>query len=106
MNDDLAFASSINLLELIATKEISPVEITQLYLNRIEKLDSHLNSYLLLTADLAIEQARKSENDLMTGADIGPLHGLPISVKDSQMTKGIRTKHVNKDLKDKNTTKA
>ncbi len=105
MNDDLAFTSSINLLELIATKEISPVEITQLYLNRIEKLDSHLNSYLLLTADLAIEQARKSENDLMTGADIGPLHGLPISVKDSQMTKGIRTTLGSIALKDNIPTK-
>ena len=48
MNDDLAFTSSINLLELIATKEISPVEITQLYLNRIEKLDSHLKKKPLL----------------------------------------------------------
>ena len=105
MNDDLAFTPAIDLLRLIATKEISPVEITRLYINRIERLDTHLNSYLLSTAELAMEQARRAESELIAGSNIGPLHGLPISVKDSQMTKGIRTTLGSIALKDNIPTK-
>jgi len=91
IDKELAFAPATELLELIATKQVSPVELTELYYSRIDQLDSKLNSYLLLTQDLALQSAKKAELAVMRGDKLGPLHGLPISIKDSQMTKGVRT---------------
>ena len=91
VNDDLAFAPATELLELIATKKVSPVELTELYFDRIDRLDSQLNSYLLLTRDEAMKAAKAAEEAVVRGDELGALHGLPISIKDSQMTKGVRT---------------
>ena len=92
MTDDiLAFAPATELRKLIATKKVSPVELTELYLRRIERLDSQLNSYLTVVANEAMESARQAETALVQGEELGPLHGLPISIKDLEMTKGIRT---------------
>ena len=90
-NAELAHLPTHQLAELIASGEMSPVEVTQLYLDRIDALDSQLNSYLTVTADLALEAARAAEEKVASGADLGPLHGVPIGIKDLQMTKGIRT---------------
>ena len=70
---------------------MSPVELTKLFLERIDRLDPQLNSYLLVTYDQALAAAKAAEDAIMKGDDLGPLHGLPISVKDTQMTKGIPT---------------
>ena len=91
VDQELAFAPATELLELISTKQVSPVELTELYYDRIDRLDSKLNSYLLLTRDYAMEAARAAEEAVVRGDGLGPLHGLPISVKDTQMTKGVRT---------------
>ncbi len=72
-------------------KEISPIEITDALLNRIEGIDGKLHSFITLTADLARQQARQAEQELRSGTDRGPLHGIPIALKDLYMTKGIRT---------------
>ena len=91
IDDDLAFASATELLELISTKQVSPVELTELYFSRIDKLDPQLNSYLHLTHDDAMRTASAAEAALVRGDELGVLHGLPISIKDTQMTKGVRT---------------
>ena len=91
IDKNLAFAPATELKELIANKEVSPVEITQLYLDRIDSLDDQLNSYLTVTSDLALESAKKAEQAVIDGDDLGPLHGIPISIKDLQMTKGVKT---------------
>ncbi len=91
IDENLAFAPSHELAALIADKQVSPVEITQLYYDRIERLDSQLNSYLTLTQDMAMDAARAAEDAVMRGDDLAPLHGVPISIKDLQMTKGVRT---------------
>ena len=91
MDEQMAFAPATELLQLIADKKVSPVELTELYFDRIERLDSRLNSYLTLTQDEAMETARAAEKAVVAGEELGPLHGLPISVKDLEMTKGIRT---------------
>ena len=91
VDDGLAFASATDLLELISTKQISPVELTELYFDRIDRLDSQLNAFLLLTHDEAMETARAAEAAVIRGDELGALHGLPIPIKDTQMTKGIRT---------------
>ena len=76
-NDDLAFTSTTELRALIAAGEVSPVEATELYLSRIDRLDSRLNSYLTVTADEAIDSARRAEAAVARGDALGPLHGVP-----------------------------
>jgi amidase len=84
----------LELMELgrrLHAKEISPVEATQAQLDRISALDRRLCSYALVTADLALEQARKAEGEIAKGEIKGPLHGVPIAVKDLCWTKDIPT---------------
>ena len=88
---DLAFASATEQRRLIASKEVSPVELVNLYFSRTRKLDSQLNSYLTLAEDQALADAKAAEEAVTRGDDLGPLHGVPISVKDLEMTKGLRT---------------
>ena len=90
-DEELALAPATELLELISTKQVSPVELTELYFVRIDRLDSRLNSYLLLTRDEAVREAKATELAVVRGDDLGALHGLPVAIKDTQMTKGIRT---------------
>ena len=75
----------------IRGKESSPVELTDTLLQRITAVDGKLHSFITLTADLARQQARQAEQELRTGTDRGPLHGIPIALKDLYMTNGIRT---------------
>ena len=91
VHEDLAFAPATELLELISTKQVSPVELTELYFSRIGRLDSQLNSYLQLTHDEAVRTARAAEAAVVRGDELGALHGLPISIKDTQMTRGVVT---------------
>ena len=91
MGEDLAFAPASELRKLIGGKEVSPVELTEMYLRRIDRLDSRLDSYLTVAHDQALSTARSAEEAVMRGDDLGPLHGLPISIKDLEMTKGLRT---------------
>jgi aspartyl-tRNA(Asn)/glutamyl-tRNA(Gln) amidotransferase subunit A len=71
--------------------KISPVEFTQAYLARIEHLDPQVRAYITVTGDRAMEQARRLERELMKGKWRGPLHGIPIALKDNIDTAGIRT---------------
>lgn len=91
MNEELAFAGAIELRSLIASKRVSPVEVAEMYLSRIERLDPQLNSYLTVTADAALRAARTAEDAVMRGDSLGPLHGIPVSIKDSEDTAGVRT---------------
>ena len=91
LDDELAIAPATELLELMMTKEISSVELTELYISRIDRLDSKLNSYLLLTQERAMESAKAADDAVVRGDEVGPLHGLPIPIKDTQMTAGVRT---------------
>ena len=90
-DQDLAFTSAWELRELIKTKQVSPVALAELYFDRIESLDSQLNAYLTLNRDEAMDQARAAEAAVVRGDELGPLHGLPVSIKDLEITKGLRT---------------
>ena len=68
-------------------KEFSPVELAQACLKRMESIDGKLHSFITVTADVALEQARKAEYELRAGRDKGPLHGIPIALKDLYATK-------------------
>ena len=91
MDDSLAFTSALELRRLVADKHVSPVELTELYLDRIDRLDPRLNSYLTVTRDEAIRAAKDAEEAVLRGDTLGLLHGVPVSVKDSELTRGVRT---------------
>ena len=88
---ELAFAPAHRLAKLIAGKKVSPVEVTELFLGRIGELDTQLNAYLTVAGDEALDFAREAQRAVMDGRELGPLHGVPISIKDLEMTAGIRT---------------
>ncbi len=75
----------------IETRALSPVDLTRAYLARIERVDSRLNAYITVTAEQALTQARELEDELMKGRRRGPLHGIPVALKDNIDTAGIRT---------------
>ncbi len=77
--------------QLVRSKKISPVELTQACLSRIEQLNPKLNAFITVTADSALAQAREAEADIQRGRWKGPLHGIPIALKDLVDTAGVRT---------------
>jgi len=103
---DLAFASIEEVARLFRNRKLSPVELTRVMLARIARLNSKLNAYITVTAELALAQARKAEAELFAPRgrkgrrDRGPLHGVPISLKDNIHTAGVRTTAGSKILRD------
>lgn len=91
MSDDLHYLELTELTRRMHARELSPVEATEAQLARIEALDGRLKSYALVTAELALEQARQAEAEIAKGRIKGPLHGAPIAVKDLCWTRGIPT---------------
>lgn len=89
--DELCFLSAIELRERYRRRELSPVEVTQAVLSRIERLNPRLTAFITVTPELALAQARAAEAAYAPGNTPGPLAGIPISIKDLTPTKGIRT---------------
>jgi amidase len=90
-SDDLCLFDLVEVGRRIQVGQLSSVEVTQAVLDRIARLDGRLKSYATLTADLALAQAKQADNETARGAIRGPLHGVPIAVKDLCHTKGIPT---------------
>ena len=88
---DLCFTPALELSALIRARKLSPVELADAVLDRIGRLNPKLNAFLTVTADLARQQARASEERARKGARLGPLDGIPYSIKDLEPTAGIRT---------------
>ena len=82
MSDDLCFASAADLAAKIRRKELSPVELVRALLERIDASNERVNAFAHLTGDLALDMARQAERDVMAGDDLGPLHGIPVTIKD------------------------
>jgi len=97
---DLAFAGIAELAPRIAAGEVSPVALTEAALSRIEAQDPALNAFITVTADQAIAAARDAEAEIAQGRYRGPLHGVPLAVKDLYATKGVRTTGGSKLLAD------
>jgi len=79
------------LRERLAAGEIASVEATEHFLERIELLDGDVGAYITVAADSALEQARAADEALARGSPLGPLHGLPVALKDNIDTRGVRT---------------
>jgi len=78
-------------VRLLRTKKVSSVELTQLSLHRIARLNPRLNAFITVTEERALSRARQADEELARGIDRGLLHGLPVAVKDVFSTKGVRT---------------
>src|SRR2546427_3721026 len=98
---DLAFLTISELSELIRTRKVSPIEITQTILERIEKLNPALNAYITVTPDLAMRSAREAESEIQQRKWRGPLHGVPVALKDLFDTAGVRTTAASALFKDR-----
>ena len=96
----LHFRTITEISEAIASKEVSPVEIAAAMLQRIDELDGRLKSYATVMADSAMAAAQKAAQEIDAGMSRGPLHGVPIAVKDLCFTKGVRTMGAAKVLAD------
>jgi aspartyl-tRNA(Asn)/glutamyl-tRNA(Gln) amidotransferase subunit A len=97
---DLAFLTIAEASNLIATRKLSPVELTEAYLARIEALDHLLDSFVTLTAERARAEAREAEATIMAGGPVSRMHGIPYCLKDIYETAGIRTTAMSKLLAD------
>jgi len=91
MSDALCFLSAVELQDRIRRKEVSPVEITRAVLDRATRLQPELNCLITLCADEAMAAARIAEQAVVDGRPLGPLHGIPFTVKDIVNTRGVRT---------------
>ena len=88
---DPCFWTATELASLIQTKQLSPVELTKHHLDRIDRLDPTINAYITPLHESALKQAQEAEDDIMKGGYKGPLHGIPMGIKDNYLTKGLRS---------------
>ena len=104
IDTELAFASIAQIAALFRKRKMSPVELTTFMLQRIEQLNPKLNAYITVCAEQALAQAKQAESELLgrrgKKRDRGPLHGIPISLKDNICTKDVRTTAGSRILRD------
>ncbi|MCZ6674615.1 MAG: amidase, partial [Verrucomicrobia bacterium] len=89
--EDIAFAPATHLAHWVQSQQITSLELTELYLERIQKYNPTLQCFITTTPELALEQAKQADEEIQAGKIRGPLHGLPYGLKDLFDTKGIST---------------
>ncbi len=89
--EDLAFATAVQLADLLRAKKVTSVELTRMYLSRLKRFGPKLNCIVTLTEELAMKQAEQADAEIRRGRYRGPLHGIPWGAKDLFATRGIRT---------------
>jgi aspartyl-tRNA(Asn)/glutamyl-tRNA(Gln) amidotransferase subunit A len=95
---NLPFLDLSQASQAIQKKEFSPVDLTEACLRRIEQMNPSLNAFITVTAESALDEARRAEAEIMRGEWKGPLHGIPLAVKDLAETAGVRTTAASKVL--------
>jgi aspartyl-tRNA(Asn)/glutamyl-tRNA(Gln) amidotransferase subunit A len=100
-NDDLTRMSIRDVADLVRKKKVSPVELSTACLARIDRFNPALNAFITITAESALEQAREAEAEVQRGKWRGPLHGVPIALKDLFDTAGVRTTAASGVFKDR-----
>src|SRR5580704_12791169 len=88
---DLCFLPARELAARIRRRDISPVEVVETYLRRIEERNPAINAYTLVLGEQAMEAARAAEAAIMAGQPLGPLHGVPVAIKDLDDVAGVPT---------------
>ena len=88
---DLTTLTLVEISELVRRRKVSPVEVTTACLQRIERLNPTLNAFITVTRDAALARARRAEEEIQRGQWRGPLHGIPIALKDLFDTAGVKT---------------
>jgi len=88
---DLCFTPATELVKLYRTQKVSPLEVMQAVLARIDQVNPQVNAYVTVAREFALNAARAATGALKRGAKLPPLHGVPVSIKDNTPTKGIRT---------------
>ena len=99
-HSNLCFLTIQQASELLRRRELSPVELTRAFLERIDSIDGDLHAYITVLADTAMAGAQAAEAAISRGDYIGPLHGIPIALKDLYATDGVRTSANSNVLKD------
>ena len=97
---EIPFLTATELSGKIQSREVSPVEVTEAYLERIKEYNPKFNSYITVMADEAIAAAQDAESAIGSGEYLGPMHGVPVAIKDQFLTKGILTTAGSNVLKD------
>ena len=77
--------------KLIGNKQLSPVELTKSCIEQIDKLNSSINAVVAINNEDVLKQAKKAEDDVMSGSELGLLHGLPVGIKDLNIVKNLRS---------------
>jgi Asp-tRNA(Asn)/Glu-tRNA(Gln) amidotransferase A subunit family amidase len=93
MANDFSYVPATQLADRIKRKYMSPVELMEWTLGRIEELNPKLGAYITVMGDQAMAEAKRAEQAVMDGAPLGPLHGLPAPIKDLEAVKGVRLTH-------------
>ncbi len=91
VTDDILDSSVVEIARRVRARTVSPVELAEAYLARIEREQPRLNAFVTVTRDVAIADARRAESEIAAGKYRGPLHGIPYGLKDLIDTQGIRT---------------
>jgi aspartyl-tRNA(Asn)/glutamyl-tRNA(Gln) amidotransferase subunit A len=91
MHDDIAWMPATEMAAAIRTRKLSPVEVTSRLLERIDAVNPAINAYVLVTRDMAMQQAKHAEAAVMRGENLGALHGVPVSIKDLFDVPGLPT---------------
>src|SRR6266513_5560228 len=89
--EEIVYLSVSELAKRIESKKLSPVDLTEAYLDRSQKLGPRFNAYARLTPEIALEQAKAAEKEIQRGHYRGPLHGIPYAAKDLLAVKGLAT---------------
>src|SRR5215813_5242230 len=87
---DICFMPGVELTDAIRTKKLSAVEVTRAVLDRIAGLEPKLNAFACLAAEEAMDSARAADRALAAGEPVGPLHGVPVTIKDHEAVRGMQ----------------
>ncbi|MEU9345278.1 amidase [Streptomyces sp. NPDC048278] len=90
-SEEIVWMPGHRMAEAIRAKELSPTEAVTAVLGQLEKVEPHINAFVTVVAEQALEQAKEAERQIARGDETGPLHGVPITVKDLTSTAGVRT---------------
>ena len=101
MDQELAFATALEQADLLRGRAVSPTELVELYLERIDRLNPSLGAYITVASDFARRRAKEAERELAAGEHSPPFLGVPISIKDLNNTAGIRTTYATAAWKDR-----